>query len=185
MTEVTHDTAVRLEIGCGEHPRPGYVHCDVRPLAGVDHVCPAWDVPVAAGSVAEIYSRHMLEHLRLPDAQRTVRHWFALLRLGGCVDLCVPDLARHLEQLNTPGDSPHVWPGKIVSNRMHAMAGLYGWQEHPDDVHRWAYTFETLGELLLEAGFDDVTRVEDDSLSGPLNLRVVAVKRLDANGETR
>lgn len=176
MTEAAHNIAVRLEIGCGEHPRPGYVHCDVRPLAGVDHVCPAWDVPVAVGSVDEIYSRHMLEHLTLSDARRTAGHWFSLLKIGGRVDLCVPDLARHIEQLDAPGDSPYVWPGKIVSNRMHAMAGLYGWREHPDDVHRWAYTFETLSELLVEAGFDGVKWVEDDSRSGPLNLRVVAVK---------
>jgi predicted SAM-dependent methyltransferase len=177
MSQPQTDAPVRVEIGCGADPRPGYIHCDLRPLPGVDHVCAAWEVPLPAGSVDEIYSRHMLEHLTLEQARRTVRHWHALLKLGGRLDVCVPDMDRHLAQLRTPGMSRHVWPGRKVSNRMHAMAGLYGWQQRPDDVHKWAYTLDALTELLTEAGFDDVRRIEDDSLSGPLNLRVLAEKR--------
>jgi len=54
---------IKLEIGCGDAPRPGYMHVDIRNLPWVDIVAPAWELPLATGTVAAIYSRHVLELL--------------------------------------------------------------------------------------------------------------------------
>ena len=55
--------AVRVEIGCGNSPREGYLHVDVRPLPHVECVCRAGALPFRPGSVGEIYARQVLEHL--------------------------------------------------------------------------------------------------------------------------
>ncbi len=162
----------RVEVGAGDSPSPGYVHCDVRPLPHIEHVCIAWELPFASGSVDEIYSRHMLEHLTFDQAKRTLAHWAEMLRPGGVLDINVPDLEAASRQLNLEGLSPYV-PHQ-VTNEEHALRALYGWQNHPDDFHRSGYTESLLRRALSEAGFDSIRKAEDTSLSGPVNLRLEA-----------
>jgi predicted SAM-dependent methyltransferase/2-polyprenyl-3-methyl-5-hydroxy-6-metoxy-1,4-benzoquinol methylase len=169
------DCSIRLEVGCGKNPRTGFIHCDVSPGAHVEWVCNAWEVPYPSESVDEVYSRHMLEHLTLDQAKRTLAHWYAILKIGGSVDIIVPDLDAHIRQYFEPGDSPHV-PFQ-VSNRDHAMAGFYGWQRDEHDIHKWGYTRQSLPLHLENSGFTDIQILPDESVSGELNLRVTASKR--------
>ncbi len=138
-----------VEVGSGDQPRLGYIHCDVRPLPGIDYVCKAWAIPFQPESIDEIYSRHMLEHLTHKDAIRTLKHWLCLLKVGGHIDINVPDLGKHIEQLYLDGYSPYV---EGITNKNHAMAGFYGWQNNEYDIHKWGYTFETLSECLHGIG---------------------------------
>lgn len=165
---------VLVEVGSGERPRAGYIHCDVRPGKQIDFVCSAWAIPFHVESVDEIYARHVLEHLTFAEAQRTLRHWLCVLKVGGRIDINVPDLTKHMEQFLQDGASPYVtFP---VSNREHALAGFYGWQRHGYDIHKSGYTFAALSDLLQKTGFAMIKRICDYSLSGLLNLRVTAVK---------
>lgn len=166
---------IYLEVGCGSSPKPGYLHCDIRPLYGVEVVCEAWNTPFSKNTVSKIYSRHMLEHLSHDEAIRTLRHWFNILRGGGEMDLNVPDFEKTIEQLRLPGKSPY--NDVEISNHLHAMYSLFGWQANPFDFHKWNYTFKTLSELLHFVGFEKIERINDsESKSGPLNLRITAKK---------
>jgi predicted SAM-dependent methyltransferase len=167
---------IRLDIGCGERPRTGYIGCDVRLLPAVQIVAPAWSIPFPPNSVETIFSRQMIEHLTLKEAIRTLRHWHVILRPGGQLDLNTPDLERTVEQLGLPGDSPYL-KHHHISNTEHAMNSLFGWQSNTYDTHRWAYTYATLAQTLSACGFLRIERIEDaESSSGPLNLRVLARK---------
>ncbi len=167
--------AVRLDFGCGPRPRLGCVGVDVRPVSGALVVCASWETPFPPCSVEEVYSRQMLGHLSRRDAERTVRHWFRILKPGGRLDVNVPDLRKAIEQLDMCGLSPYV--RREVTHWEHGMCSIYGWQQHGHDFHRWGYTERTLGELLSSAGFEDVRRLpETESLAGPLILRMVARK---------
>lgn len=166
---------VYLEVGCGFSPKPGYIHCDIRPLYGVEVVCEAWNTPFPKNTVTRIYSRHMLEHLSQNDTILTLTHWFNILRVGGELDLNVPDLEKTIEQLRLPGKSPYV--DVEISNHLHAMYSLFGWQNNSFDFHKWSYTFKSLSELLHFVGFEKIERTDDlESKSGPLNLRIIAKK---------
>jgi hypothetical protein len=171
--------AVRLHYGCGHKQLAGYIGIDVRPTPVADYVLPAWDTsPWSQGSVQEIYSRHMLEHLDPADAARTLAAWFDVLEPGGHVRLIVPDLEFHARQLlgltSRWGNDPNREVG-------HAMAGFYGWREPSrggdrEDAHRWGYTWAALHELLLATGFRDVVRVTTGPDSEPWHLHVIARK---------
>jgi len=63
-----------------------------------------------------------------------------------------------------------------VTNREHAVAGFYGWQKSDYDIHKWGYTFETLSKSLTKIGYSNIRRIEDNSTSAALNLRVIAEK---------
>ena len=56
---------LRLDLGCGPRPRPGFYGVDRADLPGVDIVAdlnePLTDLP--NNSVAEVYTRHTLEHV--------------------------------------------------------------------------------------------------------------------------
>jgi predicted SAM-dependent methyltransferase len=62
----------------------------------------AWDLrrslPFSDGSVARVYSSHLLEHLDFSsDAPRLLREILRVLEVGGRVRIVVPDVARWLE----------------------------------------------------------------------------------------
>jgi len=155
---------MKLEVGCGPHPKKGYVHCDIQDLSDVDIVAKAWMTGLESNSVDEIYSRHMLEHLTFEEAKVTLRHWLYILKSGGKVDINVPDLEKHIEQLNN---------GEIK----HALAGFYGWQRNEYDIHKAGYIYKTLYKTLEDIGFTDIKRVNDDTPKSHLNLRINAFKK--------
>jgi predicted SAM-dependent methyltransferase/2-polyprenyl-3-methyl-5-hydroxy-6-metoxy-1,4-benzoquinol methylase len=167
------DNKILVEVGSGGQPQDGYIHCDIRPINHVEYVCKAWAIPFKAESVDEIYARHMLEHLTCKEAKRTLRHWLCVLKVGGRIDINVPDLEKHIKQLNMDGYSSYI---SNVTNKEHAMASIYGWENDEYDIHKWGYMFETLCGLLNKIGYGNVRRVEDNSISGPMNLRVIAEK---------
>jgi anaerobic magnesium-protoporphyrin IX monomethyl ester cyclase len=162
---------LRVEVGCGRAPTEGYVHCDVRALAHVEHRCNAWDLPFPPGSVAEIRSRHMLEHLSLTQVRAALSCWNVALAPRGRLDLCVPDLQYHFDQTSDPGLSPYL----DASNYAHGMAGFYGWQSYAEDLHRWGFVFDELGALLEEHGFGEVRRLPDRR-GMECNIQLTAVK---------
>ena len=75
---------IRLNLGCGHIHLDGYANVDMRRLPGVDVVAPVDAVPVAPGTVAEIFSAHVLEHFPEEQLSRTLLpYWRSLLRPGG------------------------------------------------------------------------------------------------------
>ena len=137
---------IKLEIGCGESPRPGYTHVDIRKLPWVDIVAPAWNLPLEEGTVVAIYSRHVLEHFERKDGERALKEWLRVLTPGGELHLIVPNMDFHIRQ----------W---FEGDREWAMAGFWGWQKHENDVHKWGYIWETLSSTLKTIGYKYVTNL--------------------------
>ncbi len=177
----TSKRPIRLNYGCGDTRMTGYLGIDVRPCRGADHVLAAWDTtPFHAESVDEIYSRHMLEHLNPPDANRTLAAWFSLLKPDGLLRLIVPDIAFHALQIL---DQQTSWTEDPDENLAHAMAGFYGWHDpsrggNKEDAHRWGYTWETCGKLIQGIGFIHLQRILSGADSEPWHLHVTARKPL-------
>lgn len=150
---------LRLNVGCGDKKINGFVNIDVRKTSSTDIVSKAWKIKnIPENSVDLIYSRHMLEHLYLSDAKKTLKHWYKLLKKSGSLNLITPDLHFHCKQLIGKTKSK-----KFDSEIEHAMAGFYGWHDpnrggNKFDSHKWGYSFSTLEQLLVESGFKFVQR---------------------------
>jgi len=137
---------IRLNLGCGHIPLAGYVNIDMRELPGVDVVAPVDGVPVDSMTVEEIFSAHVLEHFpELELSRKLLPYWFSLLRPGGVFRAIVPDLASMIDQYQQ---------GDIDFEALRLVA--YGGQEYEGDFHFTAFTPESLGLLLTDAGFEDV-----------------------------
>lgn len=156
----------KLCVGCGEQEVDGYVGCDLRPLPNVQLACRAWDISEHCSELAEIYSRHMLEHLTLEESQLTLKDWYRALMPGGLVRIEVPNMDFAMKQWGRADWSAEQFNNRYSDARW-GFAGFYGWQRECDpreadynqsywDVHKSGYTPESMQYFLTEAGFESV-----------------------------
>lgn len=167
---------LKLEIGSGGGRKDrSWTTVDVRNLPGVDMVCSAWSIPQESGSVDCIYSRHMIEHLTFQEAQQALREWIRLLKPGGTATIICPNRDYHIRQIlgigrgMSPGAKSQFGPW---TNLEHGLAGLHGWQDHEEDVHKWSWSAEDLIQEMKKAGFTLATEVQ----TRPCDIHVVGVK---------
>ena len=165
---MTHNnqSSVNIYIGCGDDRREGFMHCDIRPLEGVDIVCNAWDLSNNIMHVDQIYSRHMLEHLTAAEAFAALNDWYNTLSNGGSIYLVVPNLDFHIKQwLNANWNDNEL--DEPLSNASHALGGFYGWQRECDpveanynqtywDVHKSGYNKKRMQYVLEKVGYREI-----------------------------
>jgi SAM-dependent methyltransferase len=163
-------TPLRVEIGGGEFPSPGYVHVDAdRRSRHLEYVAQGWRLPFADASVAELLAVHVLEHVHPGSIHRTLREWRRILAPGGYAEIHVPDASTILPAyLHAPTDrkwellvpifgttsdplAPRRGPGSVGRKPAVALR----------DHHNIIYDFDLLRHVLLRAGFDRVDDVSE------------------------
>jgi predicted SAM-dependent methyltransferase len=137
---------LRINLGCGHVPLPGYLNADMRALPGVDIVAEAARLPFEPGSVTEIYSAHLLEHFPVEHLRRVVLpHWRLLLRQGGQLRAVVPDAEAMLADFAAD---------EMSFDDLREVT--FGLQEYDGDYHFNMFSRDHLSGLMREAGFIDV-----------------------------
>jgi hypothetical protein len=112
-----------------EDVRPD-VRCDLRAIP-YNHFG-AYDI---------VHSRHVLEHFAADEAAPLVKHWGQLVKVGGELRICVPDIQCAMEdivrgeELDVPTDS-------------YSWDQLYGAQQYDLDFHKNGFTRRALHNLL-------------------------------------
>jgi hypothetical protein len=138
--------AVRLNVGCGHVIEAEYLNVDSRRLPGVDVVADASALQFEPGSVAELYSSHLLEHFPLEQLRRVVLpHWLGLLRPGGILRAIVPD---------AEGMVAAYAKGELSFEHLREVT--FGLQEYEGDFHFNMFSRGALKELLESVGLVDV-----------------------------
>ncbi len=134
---------VRLNLGCGTDRREGYINVDAY-VETADLRMDVFDLPLETGSVDEIVSSHMLEHLGKYEVPKALAEWHRVLKDGGRIQLNLPDLewmAQHW--LDQPEAERWGW----------TLDALYGLQTHAGEHHKTGFTVARVEQLLSEAGF--------------------------------
>lgn len=157
---------VRLNLGCGDDRRDGYVNVDLRENVA-DIVCDVRKLEHWADSEAdEILALDILEHFPADQSRAILTEWHRVLRPGGLLEVRVPNLYR-LCQLVVARTDMERWPavGLLTEN-------IYGGHKYgPEgslDAHHTGWVPVALHQLLLEVGF----RIQWDD--GALNFTVGA-----------
>jgi predicted SAM-dependent methyltransferase len=147
---------VRVNLGCGEKPLPGYVNVDARELREVDVVADVTRLPFESGTLAEVASAHLVEHFRQHHlATVLLPYWKSLLKSGGVLRVVCPNWAAMIRRLNAGEMSLAEF--KLVT---------FGGQDYPGDDHFAMYTPETLTGVLREVGFSEVTVLVEERMNG-------------------
>jgi SAM-dependent methyltransferase len=155
---------MKLNLGSGGTPIPGYASVDIRVSSGAAYLRSVADLSCFAdGSVEEIYASHILEHLMpgqklswdaLPEAEpgereKALCEWNRVLKPGGKMIVCVPDM---------------VVLGRIVAEAGNevvpeALCCIFGGHTDPHNRHYYGYTEFTLTKLLERFGFGRFRRL--------------------------
>jgi predicted SAM-dependent methyltransferase len=153
---------VRLNLGCGTHPKKGWINVDLGD--GTDLQLDLREpLPFPESSVTEIYAEHFVEHLDYPgDAFSFLRECHRVLVPGGRIDLAVPDAELALREYAAGGGDRYLgdawWGPRWCDTLMHQINYVF----RQGDEHRYAYDFETLKRTLETGGFRNVARRPHD-----------------------
>lgn len=109
-------------------------------------------LPYPPGSVDEIRTVQVLEHVSMRDTARVLRHWHEVLAPGGVLHVDVPDFEETARQLLAQPDEPAKdWYYRLI----------YGSQKNDYAYHRNGFSPARLERLLREAGFREVRHLEN------------------------
>ena len=199
------ETPRKLHLGCGLVQPEGWINVDgswnawlarhpiLRSVAGALRLVPrsqldvAWGrdtlvhdvrkpLPFADGSIAVIYSSHLLEHLHLDEANRLLAECHRVLAPEGVLRIVVPDLRAIVEEYlggdpldPLPPDEAFVSPADLMNKRLLLRSptaptgrGLYRLYSASMDfhAHKWMYDSGSLIAHFRASGFEDVARRE-------------------------
>ena len=184
--ELTTAGPVRLNLGCGDKKKPGWVNVDLYAPEADLRLDLREPLPFPDGSIIHIYCEHFFEHLEYPDvddAMATVletperssealgflRECRRVLAPGGVLDILVPDAERKIGMyVKRREDAFPVgrdwWGPAWCDTPMHCINYLF----RQGREHKYAYDEETLTRAFETAGFVDVRRRPyDPSLDAP------------------
>lgn len=135
---------MKLEIGAGTHPAPGFVHLDRRPLPHIEHVCDGRKLPFPDGHFEEIRANDVLEHFPWREIRQVLKEWCRVLMPGGKIYVQCPN-AREICRLFLARDRIDTWEKFSY--------WMFGGQEYPENTHRAGFDIPGLKSLLSECGF--------------------------------
>lgn len=158
---MTMESPIRLNLGAGNAPMPGYVNLDIKDGVTIDAL------PYDDGTIDEIRASHVLEHVSHRKTLEVLRHWHAKLKPGGTVKIAVPDIEWCIAQMSQPRCDPNI------------EAYIMGAHEDEHDRHGAIFTENKLGAMLHASGFDCISKFASDHLdcsSLPVSLNMQAYK---------
>jgi predicted SAM-dependent methyltransferase len=145
------------------------VSFDIREDMKPDVVCDVRHLPVPDQTFDILFSSHTLEHFSWQSADKVLREWARVLKVGGELRLVVPNLRyvakRLLDDTVIPSD---YWV-------------IYGEQDYPKNFHGIGFTPKTLASIVESLGiFEDIQIKEGNYLGQPAaenwNLQLKATK---------
>lgn len=154
---------MKLEIGSGITPRGGYVHLDIRDnLPFIDVQGDMCQLPFSVASFTEVLIVQTLEHLELCDHQRVFAEFYRVIKPGGKLKICVPDMD---------------WLCRQVLNRSEVYTTLLSWffggysdPDIPEMHHRSGFN-----EIYMRQCLDEIFSV-DVLTTGQHGVNVVAIR---------
>ncbi len=103
-------------------------------------------IPYPDRCATYVYSSHFLEHLFHEDAVRVLREMHRVMKPGGVVRVCVPDLAHYINEYRR-GNKQFTLEGFFMTS----AAGYFG-------RHKWMYDYPLMARELRRAGFRKIRR---------------------------
>lgn len=86
------DLPIRLDLGAGNYPQPGFVRMDQDPCNGATDI--VWDItngiPLPDYSVSELYTSHCLEHFTATDVHFILQEIWRVCAPGAKLTIKVP-----------------------------------------------------------------------------------------------
>lgn len=162
---------LRLNLGCGNDIRTGYLNIDLYSDDSSVIYMDARKLLFADSSVDEILAMDILEHFSHRETSQVLAEWARVLKSGGILHLRVPSLELQIKAYQR-GD----WDADVASIM------LFGGQRTPGDFHATAFDKKSIKRYLQKAGFQTISIEELDVLQTEnkinLNMEIQARKTI-------
>jgi len=158
---------MRLNLGCGDDHRPGFLGVDIAPQADIQHDL-SQPLPCESDSVEELYAKHIIEHFDEKTWRKIIKDWARVIIPGGKLTIECPDVSRLFGR----------WLTNSQERRDYWMLCIYGeaWKEGM--AHKNGFYLEKLTHDLSNAGFSIIKAdwLYDDTpdING-FNIKVEAI----------
>ena len=138
---------LKLDIGSGgKSSDSSFIGVDAFTTADVQALM--WDLPYKDGEVDAIFSSNALEHISKYDVVPTLREWKRVLKLGGKLEIVVPDLQwACLWWLHYPQTD---WGMDII----------YGNQKHEGEFHKTGFTPKIMEQYIDVCGGFEIKKLK-------------------------
>jgi hypothetical protein len=146
---------LRLDLGCGPHPKEGFVGVDKHPFEGVRHVVDLReDWPWGDGMVGEVWCSHTVEHLTSTERCHFFNELYRVLAPGAQATVITP----HWCSCRAYGDPTHQWP-PVSEFFYYYLDREWRLKEAPHtdaSVLPWGYTcdFDVVQSYVTHAEYD-------------------------------
>jgi len=177
----TKNLPLKLNLGCGPHPKPGWVNIDLFDPAADLHLDLREPWPFPDESASHIYSEHVFEHFEFDrEAPHFLSESLRILRVGGYFDVGVPDTQWLLQAYGHSDDYYWSFCKTFHPQRYETQLDHINYHFRQDGEHKYAWDEETLTRTLRAAGFASIVRrqfdaaIDDESRrTGTLYLRAI------------
>jgi len=165
-----------LNLGCGYSRIKNFCNIDANLRAHCDVVAGIDKIKLSSNSVGVIYNSHVFEHIPREKAIKVLEEWYRVIRTGGKIYICVPDLEVLFKAYLDNLPFYNTEKGRYIVDR--ACYLVYGGQANKYEFHFYGYSFVTLRNLLESVGFKNVhsfSRAQSDfSFSPPKDISTVS-----------
>ena len=135
----------KLNLGQNEWRMEGWINIDIDPSTNPDIIADAAHLPYEDNSIDEIYAGHLLEHFDIE--QEVLREWHRVLKPGGKITICVPDIEKSLSEWRN---------GNMLESFLNQV--VYGAKNRDAQNHHQIFTKEILQRQMVEY-FKDVKEI--------------------------
>jgi predicted SAM-dependent methyltransferase len=181
----TERKAMRVNIGCGSTPTPGWLNFDnslsvrlaripmvallrgrgdgltsrfvaVAREEGIQWADATKKIPLEANSVEVIYSSHMVEHLDPEEVRTFLKEAHRVLTPRGILRIAVPDVGKLVSNYLTTGDADELVAQTFLAARKpKTLLEKLKYLVVGSRHHHWMYDGASLSRLLASMGFID------------------------------
>lgn len=146
---------MRLQIGCGKFPHPGWINTDNKVRPGVDCVADLRaDLPFADGTFDYAAAIHVLPHIPLAGLAPALARVRRVLKPGGVLRLALPDLEKALDAFRRGDVAYFSVPDAQWKSLGAKVVAQIVWH---NDI-RTPFTYDLAAEALAKAGFASADR---------------------------
>lgn len=114
-----------------------------------------YGLPFFDAAVDAVYSSHFFEHLEKKEALQLLKDSYRVLKPGGFIRICVPDLHGSVQEMKTALATYDAGDPSLVQK--YVTKKRTGYTNHYSH-HRYMYNYEDLKGLLESCGFVEVGR---------------------------
>jgi SAM-dependent methyltransferase len=146
---------MRLHIGCGKFPRPGWINTDNKVRPGVDCVADLRaDLPFADGAFDYAAAIHVLPHIPLAALAPALARVRRVLKPGGVFRVALPDLERAIDAYRRRDAGYFAISDAQWKSLGAKLVAQIVWH---NDI-RTPFTYDLAEEALKNAGFASIAR---------------------------